>query len=190
MGAGRDRRRGEGPAADWSGLPATRGGHRGGVSIPDFDDNGNLPPGRHPATVEELEAALVGRFPTSTTRSAIFRYWIDHRQALLDLVEVHCQWIAGSFASDKPDPADSDVVTVLDGLGYDTLPRHRQLTIQSLIAGHYTESFWHCDAYPVLLYPEDHPGHTMYRIAVERWEDYFGHDRDGNECGFVEVSGQ
>jgi hypothetical protein len=158
------------------------------VGIPDFDKHGNLPPGRHAATSNEVREALVGRFPTSTTRSAIFRYWRDHRLALEEHVEVHAQWLGGSFASDKPDPADADVVTVLDGPGYDELPRHQQLIIKSLIAGHYTEDFWHCDAYPVLQYPEDHPGYTQYRIALERMEDYFAHDRDGNECGLVEVA--
>lgn len=157
------------------------------MGIPKFDKNGNLPPGRHKASVQEVRDALVGRFPTSTTRSAIFRYWHDHRLALEEQVEVHCQWLAGSFASDKEDPADADVVTVLDGPAYDKLPRHRQLIIKSLIAGHYTEDFWYCDAYPVLAYPEGETGFSQYRIAVERWEDYFGHDRDGNECGFVEV---
>ena len=159
------------------------------VGIPSFDDNGNLPPGRHGATPDEVHEALVRRFPTSTTRSAIFRYWSDHRLALGDIVEVHCQWLAGSFASDKENPADADVVTVLDGPAFDELPRHRQLVVRSLIAGHYTEDFWYCDAYPVLAYPDDHAGHAQFRIAAERWEDYFGHDRDGNECGFVEVPG-
>ena len=158
------------------------------MAIPKFDDNGNLPPGRHEASADDVHDALVARFPTSTTRSAIFRYWQDHRLALEEHVKVHCQWLAGSFASDKPDPADADVVTVLDGPAYDELPRHRQLIIKSLIAGHYTEDFWHCDAYPVLQYPEGLPDYNQYRIAVERMEDYFGHDRDGNECGFVEVA--
>jgi hypothetical protein len=160
------------------------------VAIPSFDDNGNLPPGRHKGSIDDVHKALVAAFPTSTTRGAIFRYWQDHRLALIDIVEVHCQWLAGSFASDKRDPADADVVTVLDGPAYDELPRHQQLIVKSLIAGHYTEDFWKCDAYPVLAYPDDHPGHTQYRIAAERWEDYFGHDRDGNECGFVEVAGK
>ena len=157
------------------------------MPIPAFDDNGNLPPGRHVATVQEVREALVAAFPTSTTRGAIFRYWHDHRRALEEIVEVHCQWLAGSFASDKEDPADADVVTVLDGPAFDALPRHQRILVQSLIAGHYTEDFWNCDAYPMLAYPEDHHGHQHFRIAVERWEDYFGHDRDGNACGFVEV---
>lgn len=157
------------------------------MPIPSFDDNGNLPPGRHAATVDQVRGALVERFPTSTTRGAIFRYWHDHRLALEELVEVHSQWLAGSFASDKTDPADADVVTILDGPAYDELPRHRQLVVKALIAGHYTEDFWNCDAYPVLAYPDGHPASAHSRIAAERWEDYFGHDRDGNECGFVEV---
>lgn len=159
------------------------------MTIPKFDDNGNLPPGRHTATAEEVGEALVERFPTSTTRSAIYRYWLDHREALRDLLPVQCQWLAGSFASDKENPADADVVTVFDGPAYDELPRHRQLIVQSLIAGHYTEDFWKCDAYPVVAYPDGEPGANQYQIAVERWEDYFGHDRDGNPCGFVVVEG-
>ena len=157
------------------------------MAIPAFDKHGNLPPGRHKATPKQVRAALVEQFPTSTTRSAIFRYWHDHRLALEELIEVQTQWLAGSFASDKPDPADADVVTVLSGPEFDALPRHTQMTIRALIDGHYTEDFWHCDAYAVLVYPEDHPGHSPYKIAEERWIDYFGHDRDANECGFVEV---
>jgi hypothetical protein len=158
------------------------------VAIPDFDDNGNLPPGRHQASPEQVREVLAQRFPTSTTRSAIVRYWEDHRLALAETVTIHCQWLAGSFASDKENPADADVVTVIDGRAFDELPRHRQLVVRSLIAGHYTEDFWHCDAYPVLAYPDGTPGHTQFRIATQRWEDYFGHDRDGNPCGFVEVA--
>ena len=30
------------------------------------------------------------------------------------------------------------------------------------------------------LDPDGEPGANQYRIALERWEDYFGHDRDGN----------
>ncbi|CAN5686515.1 hypothetical protein BH24ACT14_BH24ACT14_13230 [soil metagenome] len=72
------------------------------VSIPSFDTAGNLPEGRHPASVDEVRKVLVDGFPSSRTRSAIFEYWAHHREALLELVEVHRQWLAGSFTSDKP----------------------------------------------------------------------------------------
>lgn len=155
------------------------------MGIPDFDTAGNLPPGRHEAREEEVDRRLVREFTTSTTRTAIFQYWRQHRRALEELVPVCYQWLDGSFVSSKRDPADIDIVTVIAGPAFDDLPAHRQLLVTSLIGGHYTEDFWQCDAYPVVAYPEDHVGHSKYRIAAERWEDYFGHDRAGSPKGFL-----
>lgn len=157
------------------------------MAIPDFDAAGNLPPGEHDADDEEISDALVAAFPTSRTRRAIFGYWRLHRAALADLVPVERQLLAGSFTSSKPDPADADIITLIDGEAFDALAKHRQLMVRSLIAGHYTESFWNCDSHPVLRYPEDHPGHSRSLLALERFTDYFGHDRDGRERGFVAV---
>ncbi|MBA2530376.1 MAG: hypothetical protein H0V19_10550 [Euzebyales bacterium] len=157
------------------------------MTIPRFNDAGNLPPGRHTATQDEIRAQLVDGFATSRTRSAIYEYWHHHLLALLDLAQIHHQWLAGSFTSDKPDPNDVDIVTVLDGPAFDDLPRHRQLMVRMLIDGHYTEDFWNCDAYPVLAYPQGTVGHNKYLVALERWEDYFGHDRNGDERGFLQV---
>jgi hypothetical protein len=157
------------------------------MALPDFDEHGNLPPGRHEADDEAVRSALVDAFPSSRTRSGIDIYWQHHREALTDLVEVHFQWMAGSYVTDKLDPADADIVTVIDGPAFDDLPKHRQLMVRALMAGHYTESFWNCDAYPLAAYPEGHPGHSKYLIALERLEAYFAHDRDGRERGVVEV---
>jgi len=44
------------------------------VSIPSFDTAGNLPEGRHPASVDDVRKVLVDGFPSSRTRSAIFEY--------------------------------------------------------------------------------------------------------------------
>lgn len=157
------------------------------MPLPDFDTAGNLPPGRHEVTEEEIDERLVRAFTTSTTRTAIFQYWRQHRAALGELVAVRCQWLDGSFVTDKTDPADVDIVTVIDGPSFDRLPAHRRMLVASLIGGHYTEDFWSCDAYPVVAYPEDHVGHSKFRIARERWEDYFGHDRGGSATGFLVV---
>lgn len=157
------------------------------VAIPGFDKRGNLPPGRHEASRDEVVAVLVDAFPTSRTRSAIAAYWQHHLEAVTDLVPVRLQLLGGSFATNKPDPADADVLTVLDGPAFDALPTHRQLLLRALMAGHYTESFWSCDVHPLAAYPEDHPGHSKYLIALERLEAYLGHDRDGVACGLVAV---
>lgn len=158
------------------------------MAIPAFDDDGNLPAGRHAASDDEVHRTLVRAFPTSKTREAIYTYWRNHRDALSELVSVPWQWLAGSYVTDKPDPNDADIVTAIDGVAFDGLPKHRQLLVRALIAGHYTEAFWNCDVHAVAVYPEDHPGHSKYRLTLERLEAYFGHDREGRPRGFVEVA--
>lgn len=159
------------------------------MPLPPFGDDGLLPPGRHPATVDEVRAALVDAFEGSATRAAIFGYWLDLRAALGELVPVRSQWLDGSFTTSKPDPADLDLVTVVDGPTFDELPRHRRLLVGSLIEGTYTEQFWSCDSNPLFRYPEGDLGHHASVVVAERWESYFGHTRDGDEKGFVEVEG-
>ena len=159
------------------------------MPLPAFGDDGLLPPGRHPVTVEEVKAGLVDAFEGSATRAAIFGYWQELRAALSDLVPVRSQWLDGSFTTDKPDPADVDLVTVIDGLAFDDLPQHRRLLVRSLIEGTYTEQFWSCDSNPLVLYPDGDLGHHASVVVAGRWESYFGHTREGGEKGFVEVTG-
>lgn len=158
------------------------------MAIPDFDPHGNLPPGRHRASGAQIGRALVDAFPTSKTRSSIFEYWRHHHRALADVVAISSQWLAGSFTSDKPDPNDVDIVSIIDGVAFDELPRHRQLVVRTLIDGHYTEQFWNCDAYPVLAYPEGHAAHSKFTVALTCFEHYFDADRNGDKRGFVEVT--
>lgn len=157
------------------------------MALPGFDAAGNLPPGRHEADVDEVARRLVGGHEDSSTRSGICAYWRTHRLAVADLVPLHEQWLAGSFTTEKTDPEDVDVVTVIDGPAFDELPTERQLVVRMLLAGHYTQAFWNCDVYPLLAYPRGHQAHQATRLCGARWEDYFGHDRDGNERGFVVV---
>ncbi len=159
------------------------------MAVPAFGKGGLLPPGRHPATVDEVRAALVDAFEGSATRAAIFGYWIELRAAMAELVPVVSQWLDGSFTTDKLDPADLDLVTLIDGPTYDELARHRRLLVTSLIDGTYTEQFWSCDSNPLAHYPEGDLGHAASVVVAERWQSYLGHTRDGEEKGFVEVAG-
>lgn len=157
------------------------------MTIPEFDEAGNLPEGPHDAALDEVRERLVDGFAGSLTRRVIFEWWSHHRAALMEIVEVGEQWLGGSFASDKRDPNDMDLVTVLDGPTFDELPRHCQLLIRPLLSGNYTEQMWRCDTYPVFAYPEGHPGRDAYQVAFHRWQQHFGHDRDGRARGFVRV---
>lgn len=158
------------------------------MALPDMDEHGNLPPGRHEASVDEVRAALVDQFAGSRTRRAIFDWWTGLRDALCELGAFEAHWLAGSFVTGKRDPADLDLITLLDGSGFDELPRYRRLLVRSLVAGHATEEMWRCDNYPVLEYPPEDPAHAPTVAARQMWEYHFGHDRDGEPRGFVVVA--
>jgi hypothetical protein len=156
------------------------------MTLPDLVD-GLLPPGRHPATVADVRAALVDPFSGSTTRAAIFTFWEDRRRAITDLVEVVGEWLDGSFTTDKPDPADLDLVTIIDGGAFDELPRHRRQVVASLVAGTTTEEFWACDAGVVVAYPPGDLAHARTAVAAGCWAGYFGHTRQGRASGLIEL---
>lgn len=157
------------------------------MALPEMDDNGNLPPGRHEASVEEVQAALVDPFEASHSRRAIFDWWSELRDALAELGAYQAHWLAGSFVTDKLQPNDLDLVTVLDGPTYDGLPRHRRKLIQAMVAGNVTEQLWRCDNYPLLEYPEGSEGYAPAQATATLWGEHFGTDRDGNARGFVVV---
>lgn len=73
------------------------------VAIPEFDHNGNLPPGVYVATLAEIEA----RFTWNARRAELFR---GLRQAIANLraAGVAIVWVDGSFTTEKDEPDDVD----------------------------------------------------------------------------------
>lgn len=71
--------------------------------IPEFDENGNLPPGIHWATWEEF----VDRFGTTPRRLRMIE---GLKTAIEQLQSAGCQtiYIDGSFVVNKPNPGDFD----------------------------------------------------------------------------------
>ena len=74
-----------------------------GGRIPWFDKNGNLPPGVHHATLEEIEK----RFTWNSKRLSLFR---SLKRALRNFAAagVRRVWIDGSFVTMKQEPKDVD----------------------------------------------------------------------------------
>ncbi len=73
------------------------------VMIPEFDENGYLPPGIHWATWEEF----VDRFSTTSRRSRLIK---GLKMAMEQLKEAGCEtiYIDGSFITNKLKPGDFD----------------------------------------------------------------------------------
>ena len=162
------------------------------MAVPEFDEAGYLPEGRHEATADEVREALVDQFPQSETRPMIHEGWRRHYQALEHLVPVEKQWIGGSFVSAKVDPSDIDICSFIDGPTYDERPEPVRDLVDYMTAHKITQAFWTCDSYPVVVYPEGSPGHDAYKAAVEYWHGWWGKtraDADGNQRlrGYLEV---
>ncbi len=81
--------------------------------IPPFEENGYLPAGNHPATLDEIEA----RFGLETE---LRRVQMESLRWLVDLAKrsgVERLVINGSFVTDSPEPNDVDCVLLI-GRGF------------------------------------------------------------------------
>ncbi len=139
--------------------------------IPPYDENGNLPPGIHPASWQEIEAA----FGDSPQRAALLA---GLREALLCLRVAGCRtvYLDGSFVTAKEDPTDFDAcweaagvdASLLDPILLDVAPPR---TAQKQRFGG--------ELFPASLVAEPKSG--VYYL------EFFQHDRDGKPKGIVQI---
>ena len=94
--------------------------------IPDFDDNGYLPSGIHPATLEEIAARFGQESKLRQVQMQSLRWLVDlaARVGALRIV------VNGSFVTDKLEPNDVDCVLLI---GPDF--RHDAAAEEELLAG-------------------------------------------------------
>lgn len=93
--------------------------------IPDLNDHGYLPPGIHPATLDEIAA----RFGTE---SDLRRVQMDSLRWMIDFAwkaGVRRIVVNGSFVTDKYEPNDIDCVLLID----ETYPRDAAANAELLI---------------------------------------------------------
>jgi hypothetical protein len=84
------------------------------VTIPKFDGEGFLPPGRYRASEDEARARFVAPYPADNPRHAIWEDWRTVTQLLKETVGTVCAaWIGGSFFSAKREPDDIDSLYVV-----------------------------------------------------------------------------
>lgn len=86
------------------------------MTIPPFDEGGNLPPGIHDATWEEI----VARFGYTARREELLT---GLHEALVDLRDAGCKraYLDGSFVTTKDEPGDFDACWEVAGVDADQL---------------------------------------------------------------------
>lgn len=153
-----------------------------------FNQHGYLEPGLHAIDRQELESSFVNGFPHSTTRKDIFKGYCGHFEKLNELVDEFEQFVDGSFASNKNDPGDIDMVVFIDAQTVDSLPHDQQIALAALVAGKDTREEFFCDAYFCLVYPDGHPSADHARTQRKYWMGEFGYDRKDTPKGILHIT--
>lgn len=144
------------------------------MALPGFNEAGDLPPGVHQATLDEV----VGRFGATQGQRSLCTRRLLHVHALAQRTG-HAQRfiIFGSYVTAKPDPNDVDVVLVMDDAFHlENCPiEGRGLFDHAIAQARYGASiFW---VRPGLLISE----------RIEGFVAYWQIKRDGSRRGIVEV---
>jgi hypothetical protein len=168
------------------------------LTIPRLQSDGFLPPGKHRASVNDVREHFVDAFPTSETRGHVFELWRRQTAAVIEIMPIITHWIGGSFTTAKVNPADIDIVMLLNGIDFDALSggeREKLLnawrTPGSAIDPSYPRPNDY-DRYLVFMYPANHRFESLSEHIARFWERRWGctrPDKDGlvHRRGFVEV---
>lgn len=112
------------------------------MTLPPLDAEGYLPPGRHSATLDEVEALFVKQAPFQPAREQTFTALGLEIARLIEFGGPSTVWLNGGFTSHKPwaAPKDIDVVYwcatedhMMKMLSADGI--HQVLTLQGVIFG-------------------------------------------------------
>lgn len=144
--------------------------------LPEFDIDGDLPPGIHQATLDELEAQL-GRFVVSDRRINLFGLFRQLMTMARSSGIVDRLLVGGSFVTAKPEPNDIDVVVIISV----------DVDFEALTAGQYAVTdrralrrVLKTDALDIITVRN---GTTRMDLVLE----FFQSKRDNKQVGVVEV---
>lgn len=133
--------------------------------VPDFNGDGYLPDGIYPCCEPGLFFHFVESYPESVTREMIFYGFTKWRADVLPLIEAICQWVDGSFATNKIDPSDVDVVSFCDSDYFNSLNLKIQEEIERLLDGQgSTKKGYSTHSELILVAPPNHPEHRESEI--------------------------
>lgn len=139
-------------------------------------------------SLADARALCTGSFGASASRAAIIagvERLVQEIQAVGLKGEV---WVNGSFLTHKMNPADADVVFMIDAtlIGNPT-PDQIQMLQNLSTKDHFKQSHL-CDAFVVLFYPPGHPFHPQFIPIFSYWNNQWGFDRNKAPKGFIVVT--
>ena len=149
-----------------------------------FDQYGYLTPYEVIETdIETFEEVFVKGFPSSSTRSAIFREYLAYLDQLQQIIggEFY-QWIDGSFVTDTLNPNDIDFITWVEVKTYEK--RNKELGILRNVR---FERGSRMDGYIIPSYPSLHRKDYLNEINEKQWLFDWAYDDDKRPKGLIKI---
>jgi hypothetical protein len=144
-----------------------------------------LPPGLHEIEWEELRRLCVDDFPNSTRRSYLAEALEEIFDGFTDFA-ITCEvWIDGSFVTTKLDPADVDMVFVIDSGVVATADEAALAWVNRVAQNLRDESL--CDTYVSIRFPKEHPDFDIGFARLQYWLSVFGYHGSSQEKGIAVV---
>ena len=141
--------------------------------IPEFTEQGFLPPGIHQATRDEFKERFA-RFQRSDRRLRLFEQLNQLLDQAVQAGIVKRMLIAGSFVTAKAEPNDFDCIVVLDP---SIVGRSLRPFEYNLVSRKMARRLFGGDVMPAL---DDSP-------ALQQYLQFFQTARDGQVIGIVEI---
>lgn len=163
-----------------------------------FNSNGNLICGEHELSLEEFHKFFVEEFECSNTREKIYKNFIEVLNFLVHLgFNDFSIWIDGSYTTSKLDPNDIDFSIIIDrantlsfNQGQKQIFRQLFYDVQPADFRNLLHDNYDCDVY-IVVDAENYPNDKYYKKFMDckkYWYNWWSHDRDGNEKGFVKLN--
>lgn len=146
--------------------------------IPEFNEDGKLPPGIIKTKMSEFkDRFVIGKSPK---RLELFKKYKEYARLLKSANIGTVQWIDGSYTTSKPEPGDIDLITHVDinDLEQDDELYQTVLRLASKEESERIHSLLSCHTFFITMRPKGHADYQKYVDVYNYWFDTFGHDYD------------
>lgn len=156
-----------------------------------FDERGNLSPyGKSEMKRSEFKEMFVDAFIETSTRYEIYNNFEKYVTEFGAEISFDFKvWINGSFVTNKQNPGDIDIVSLLDY----RIALERTVILQDKFLNRSSLKEFKIDAYVVRTYPEDHKEYGKTRSDLLYWEHWFSNSKKNRAKkrfpkGFIELT--
>jgi hypothetical protein len=152
--------------------------------IPEFDENGNLPPGTFRPSLPEFKRRFVEFFSSSITRADLYNNYIAYCGLLCSYNVASHHWVDGSYTTAKSNPRDIDMVIHLDDEKLSLIRDPNEFRMNFYPDD--IHALYNLHTFIVLHYPDGDPRGVLQKKQCEKCKRWFTRDRHRNNKGIIE----